>query len=62
MNPEQITARINEMADQQEGVRQEVVRRAQEHQMQHREVEALKQKIRELEQNLDALSSGNGER
>ena len=41
MNVEQMNARINDLIDEQARMRQELVRRSQEHQAQHLQIEEL---------------------
>ena len=56
MSTEQLTLRTNELAEQLNAQRQELIRRAQEHQEQHGQLEAANARISELEERLERTS------
>ena len=60
MNVEQLTQVINELRDANEAMRQDIARRAQEHQGQHSAVDEMRRRMAELEARVSAESRGGG--
>ena len=60
MNPEQLTQVVNELRDANEAMRQELARRAQEHQGQHNAVDEMRRRMAEMESRLSAENRGGG--
>ena len=55
MNPEQLTARINDLVDENRGIQQELARRAMEHQGQHSTLANLQAKLTSFEESSRTL-------
>ena len=60
MNPEQLTARINDLVDENRSIQQELAKRAMEHQGQHTMMASLQVKLASFEEALEDIARNAG--